>query len=291
MSFAFPSAYVGASGAYSNPQRNEHSQSGVGSFANYPAAYSNYPKASIPAGRTSNVNSMEKGNFDGEFLTESTEISIRHNFLKKVFGLLTLCLLDAFGLCLAGNMIEGFRSWLLVNSWFPLVAAILMFVVSLVIICGPGVAEKVPLNFVLLFVYATATGCTFAGIGAVYDLDILVMAVGTTCAISLSCMLFACQVKYDFTKWYPYLMVGLLAMFTMSIVGLFLRVAWFQIVIGVFGTILFSCMLVMDTQMIVGGKRTRQYTIDQYILAVMTLFSDIINIFLYVLRIFSSMDN
>ena len=51
------------------------------------------------------------------------------------------------------------------------------------------------------------------------------------------------------------------------------------------GTVLFSCYIVYDTQLIVGGKHKRfQFTVDDYVLAAMNLYLDILNLFLLILR-------
>ena len=56
-----------------------------------------------------------------------------------------------------------------------------------------------------------------------------------------------------------------------------------------FGVILFSFYLIYDTQLIIGGKhRQYQFTEDMYILASLTLYLDIINIFIYLLEIMNS---
>ena len=53
--------------------------------------------------------------------------------------------------------------------------------------------------------------------------------------------------------------------------------------------LLFGLYLVIDTQMIVGG-RSVELAIDQYALAAMLLYIDIVQIFLYILRFLSKKD-
>jgi len=291
MSYAYPAVYgAGASGKRSGSY-------GLAIPPAYESIYGDGGYSRKDEGRTprTSIKSMEEGGRRykepvGNMLDEFTEISIRHAFIRKVFSLLSICLSIAFGMCLGARLIEPVRTWLVENPWLPAVAAILMLILSLIIICVPRASEKVPLNYILLFSYAVMAGFMLAGIGAMYDLRILVLAVGTTLAVSLVLILFACQVKYDFTKWYPYLIVGLVVLLMMGIIGFFVRVEWYQILIGVIGTLIFSFLLVLDTQMIVGGKRKMQFSVDQYILATLTMFADIMNMFLYILRLFSFAD-
>jgi len=296
MSYAYPAVYgVGASGKRSGSYELSM-PSAYGSTSHGSTKFTKKDENVTPI-RSKTPKSMEFGGDNGGYkepigriLDEFTETSIRHAFIRKVFSLLSICLLIAFGMCLGARLITPVREWLLVNGWVPLVAAIIMLILSLVIICVPKASEKVPINYILLFSYATAAGFVLAGIGAYYDLEILLLAVGTTVVVSVVLILFACQVKYDFTKWYPYVLVGLVVLILMGIIGIFVRVEWYQIVIGVIGTLIFSFLLVLDTQMIVGGKRKMQFSVDQYILATLTMFADIMNMFLYILRLFSFID-
>jgi len=59
-----------------------------------------------------------------------------------------------------------------------------------------------------------------------------------------------------------------------------------RLVYASLGVILFSFYLLFDIQMMMGGKNKRfQFEEDQYILAAVVIYLDIINIFLYILEI------
>ena len=53
------------------------------------------------------------------------------------------------------------------------------------------------------------------------------------------------------------------------------------------GVLIYSIYLVMDTQLIMGGKRYA-IEIDDYILGALILYTDIIMIFLYILKMLSN---
>lgn len=55
------------------------------------------------------------------------------------------------------------------------------------------------------------------------------------------------------------------------------------------GVMLFGIYLIIDTQMILGGK-TIELSIDDYALAAMLLYIDIIQIFLYILQLLGKKD-
>ena len=56
------------------------------------------------------------------------------------------------------------------------------------------------------------------------------------------------------------------------------------------GGLLFSIYLIIDTQMIMGGK-TIELGVDEYALAALLLYIDIIQIFLYILQLLSNNNN
>ena len=51
-----------------------------------------------------------------------------------------------------------------------------------------------------------------------------------------------------------------------------------------FGAIIFSFYIIYDTQLIIGGEHKKyQFDVDDYVFATITLYLDIINLFLYIL--------
>ena len=56
-----------------------------------------------------------------------------------------------------------------------------------------------------------------------------------------------------------------------------------------FGVFVFGIYLIVDTQMIVGGKHV-ELSVDEYVLAAMLLYVDIVQIFLYILRLLGNRD-
>lgn len=54
-----------------------------------------------------------------------------------------------------------------------------------------------------------------------------------------------------------------------------------------FGALLFSGFIVLDTQMIVGGKHSKySFSLDDYCMAAINLYLDIIQLFLFLLELF-----
>jgi hypothetical protein len=70
-----------------------------------------------------------------------------------------------------------------------------------------------------------------------------------------------------------------------GIVNIFFNNTIIQVIISGGGTLVFACFIVFDMQMILGQKHIKyKYSIDDFILAAMSLYLDVINMFLYIIQ-------
>lgn len=64
---------------------------------------------------------------------------------------------------------------------------------------------------------------------------------------------------------------------------------WINLIYASLGAVLFSFYIVYDTQLIVGGQHKKhEYSIDDYAFAALSLYMDVINLFLMILSLFGS---
>lgn len=68
-----------------------------------------------------------------------------------------------------------------------------------------------------------------------------------------------------------------------GIVTLVVRSYWLHLVYSALGTLLFSMYLVMDVQMMVGGRYHYEIDPEEYIFAALNIYVDIINLFIFIL--------
>jgi hypothetical protein len=108
-----------------------------------------------------------------------------------------------------------------------------------------------------------------------------------TLGITAAATVYAMVTKTDFTvKWGIVLVLGISVLF-LGIFSIFWHNRFLVILYCTLGVILFGIYLIIDTQLILGGKRM-QFSIDDYAAAAMLLYIDIIQIFLYLLRMMRS---
>jgi FtsH-binding integral membrane protein len=113
------------------------------------------------------------------------------------------------------------------------------------------------------------------------------MAFALVTAVSIALSVYAATAKSDFTKSaFPYLLAISVVMMG---AGLMLMLFPSQIGMSVYaaiGALLFSAYLVFDTQMILGGKNRMQFSLDDYVPAAISLYLDIVSLFIYLLQLF-----
>jgi len=141
-----------------------------------------------------------------------------------------------------------------------------------------------------LFFLAGFTGLEAYAISVVvsfFDTKIVLQAVLITAGIFIGLTLFACQTKYDFTSWMPYLFGGLWSLILFGFVAAFFPYdSTTELIYGGLGALIFSGYILVDTQLIM-----RHYHVEEEIAAAISLYLDVINLFLAILRILNSQQN
>jgi len=147
--------------------------------------------------------------------------------------------------------------------------------------------KSYPTNLIFLGVFTALEAYCISVITSFYEVRIVIYALVITLGIFVILTLFACQTKYDFTSWIPYLFGAL------WILIIFGFIAWFfppsrkvDLAYGIIAALIFSGYILVDTQLVM-----RHYHVEEEIAAAISLYLDIINLFLAILRILNSQSN
>jgi FtsH-binding integral membrane protein len=194
--------------------------------------------------------------------------------LSKVFGLLS------FSLAFAA--VGGAAGWRLNPGWI-----LPLMLVEIGLIIGVNVArEKEGLNLLLLYGFTFVSGLTLGPILAAYTNaglgGIVLEAAAVTAVMTVGLSAYALTTKRDFSGLAPYLFMGLLGLFVALIIGLFVG-GIFQALIGFAGALIFSGLLIVDVQ----RAKSAQDTMGNAVVITLGIYLDIVNLFLYILRILS----
>ncbi|MBN3325062.1 LFG1 protein, partial [Atractosteus spatula] len=118
-----------------------------------------------------------------------------------------------------------------------------------------------------------------------FDAEAVMWAVGATALVCFSLSVFAMQTKWDFTTATGTMWVIGWSLVSFGLLCAIIRTNWLYIVYAAVGTLVFSVYLVMDTQLMLGGKYKYSLSPEEYIFAALNLYLDIITIFLFILQL------
>ncbi|KPM04572.1 lifeguard-like protein [Sarcoptes scabiei] len=217
--------------------------------------------------------------------------AIRLGFIRKVYGILSIQLAITFGFVFALSGSDTARNWTRQNSWLLFVALGVVLVTMIVLSCCGDVARKTPHNYICLFLFTLAESFLVGVTASLYQFQIVLYAVMITAVICVGLTLFAMQTKIDFTVYNGMLFVVFMVFALFGLIMMFFpRNNTMHLVYACIGAFLFSAFLLIDTQMITGGTHKLQMSTEDYVFAALTLYLDIIQIFLYILSILGSSD-
>lgn len=221
---------------------------------------------------------------DDGSLSKPLSSNSRNGFIAKVYSILSFQLVTTAIICAIVYLNEDVQHWLYKNPWLIILASFLSIIIMYALGCYPAVARSVPINYILLLIFTLAESLVVACMCARYDPGTVLIAAAITAAVVVGLSLYACFTKTDITMCGGVLFAGAMILCVGSIVGIFVKNHWFQLVLTGFAGLLFAVYLVYDTQLIM-GKHSRSLSVDDYIWAAMMLYIDIVRIFMVILKL------
>ena len=137
-----------------------------------------------------------------------------------------------------------------------------------------------PINLILLAAFTVIMAYTVGVMVTFFDKFVVLQAFILTSAVVAGLTAFTFQTKRDFSSFGAALYSGLMILIGASFIHLFVGGEIAQTGMAVFGAILFCFFIVYDTQMIMS-----RVSEEEYILATIQLYLDIINLFMEILKI------
>lgn len=210
-------------------------------------------------------------------------INIRHAFIRKVYTILAAQILLT---CVISGVImfnETVNKWVLLHPWALYVS---MFAAIGFMIAAHWKQKQYPINLVFLGLFTVSESYLIGLVSATYDTNVVIQAGLVTAVIFFSLSIFAVQTKWDLTGLAPYLFAALMGLIGFGLVTVFIPSSGAELAYSIIAVILFSGFVLVDTQQIL-----TQFDPESEIPAAITLYLDIINLFLNLLRILGNSDD
>lgn len=179
---------------------------------------------------------------------------------------------------------DDYRAWVQSHPWVMLTSVIGALVFMLLTYWK---RKSYPSNLLFLGAFTILEGYAISVVTSFYNAGIVLQALFITMGLFVGLTLFACQTKYDFTSWMPYLFGALWFLILFGFMAAFFPMGnTAQTVYGGLAALIFSGYILVDTQLVM-----RHYHVEEEIAASISLYLDVINLFLAILRILNSQSN
>ncbi|POS81220.1 hypothetical protein DHEL01_v200374 [Diaporthe helianthi] len=219
----------------------------------------------------------------GGSVAEAT-IDIRNQFIRKVYTILTVQLLATGAVSTISFVSPAYKEWI---QGHPALVFISMFGAIGMMLLTFWKRHSYPTNMLFLSGFTLLEAYSISVVVSFYKTSIVLNAVLLTAGIFVFLTAFACQTKYDFTSWMPYLFGGLWGLILFGFMAAFFPYSSTgELIYGGLAALIFSGYILVDTQMVM-----RHHHVEEEIAAAISLYLDIINLFLAILRILNSQQN
>lgn len=151
-------------------------------------------------------------------------------------------------------------------------------------LCMYDLLRRSPHNLVFLLIFTCLISVMVASVIVRFHAEIVVTALAFAALLVVILILAAAFGNFDITIWAGVLFSLLLVFILGVIVSIFWMHSIFQIALCGGGAVIFSLYLVFDIQRMMGNK-TVSIQPNEYILGAITLYMDIVSLFMYLLSL------
>ena len=180
---------------------------------------------------------------------------------------------------------EALSKFLQGNPFFIYICLGGVIITEIPILCCTHVAQKVPTNYILLFLFTLFESFLVAFTTTFYEPKSVLICVCLTLAVVIGLTLFSIFTKTDMTVFGGLLTCFCIILFFLTNIGIFFRSELYQTFINACGVLLFSLYLIYDTQIVI-GKNKHLLKTDGYIIGALIIYIDIVSLFIKILALF-----
>jgi len=245
------------------------------------------PSEASYSGKPSNYADLETQNVAHEVANCSAEV--KAGFIRKVYSILSMQLILTVVGAATFMFVESARTFALSSPGVMYTALFLPFIVLFALFCYKN---KHPVNMYLLTIFTVCEAYTVGVVCAVYYEQgygmIVLQALLLTAAVFISLTSYVFVTKKDFSWMGGALSMGLIVLLVWGMLNMFFPVGGGvgHAIFSLMGALLFSGYILYDTSVIMHHMGP-----DDYIMASVSLYLDIINLFLYLLQILRFLQN
>ena len=145
-----------------------------------------------PYQQVPNQHEKQYDDYNDELENQEFMDGIRRGFVRKVYAILTSCLMFTAVMCILPTVNSSVAKFLEDNIWILIVFAILAFIPLYILTCFTNMARRVPTNYILLFSFVFCQSVVVAyACASVDDPKIVMIAALMTMGLTIVLTVFA----------------------------------------------------------------------------------------------------
>ncbi|KAK7102467.1 hypothetical protein V1264_020682 [Littorina saxatilis] len=207
----------------------------------------------------------------------TAHVYIRLGFLRKVYGILSAQILATTLVASVFLLNDSAKLFVQQNNWMMLVSLIGTFASLFGLMWK---RKETPTNYILLAVFTLMEAYAIGVIVTMYEVSSVLEAFVLTLAVTAGLTIYTFQTKRDFTVHYGCLFSFLWILILAGFLQILFPGPFLDRGIAIGGAVLFSFFIIVDTQMML-----HKLSPEEYIMAAINLYLDILNLFLHILRL------
>ncbi|NXV74612.1 LFG3 protein, partial [Atlantisia rogersi] len=228
---------------------------------------------------------------------------VRHTFIRKVYAIISLQLLVTVGIIAIFTFVSPVRSFVQRNVAIYYASYAVFLVTYLVLACCQGPRRRFPWNIILLSIFVSGLGMALWGDSGVpsvcstYRTNAVLIAMLITAIVAIIVTIFCFQTKVRRGPCPALRWGGVRPARPGDLpclacprpthpprVPLPTQVYWLHMLYAAIGAIAFTLFLAYDTQLVLGNRKNT-LSPEEYIYGALTIYTDIVYIFTFILQI------
>ncbi|NXC20478.1 LFG3 protein, partial [Corythaeola cristata] len=234
---------------------------------------------------------------------------VRHTFIRKaspggadppclsqVYAIISLQLLVTVGIIAMFTFVDPVRSFVRRNVAIYYASYAVFLVTYLVLACCQGPRRRFPWNIILLSIFVTRGDSGVPSVCSMYETKAVLIAMLITAIVAIIVTIFCFQTKVRrgssaASPWElhggrtcPALPAACQHPAHAACFPFLVQVPWLHMLYAAIGAIAFTLFLAYDTQLVLGNRKNT-LSPEEYIYGALTIYTDIVYIFTFLLQI------
>lgn len=204
-------------------------------------------------------------------------------FIRKVYAILMVQLTVTAGFIALFLFEPNTAGFSRKHPELMLISVVCTLILTIVLLCYDDLRRTWPMNFILLMAFTICEGWMMGTFCSFFEIDEVLMAVGICAVVCLGLTIFAFQTKWDFTAYGGVMFVCLIVLTLFGFLAMIYPGGIVRLMYSALGALMFSFYLVYDTQLMLGGNHKFSISPEEYIFAALSIYLDIIQMFMHIL--------